>query len=188
MTTTDHPEGSEGNDSLGDAGFGDAEELELGIEPSGGDEVVVLPWSLMLQRRVAGRVERSPRKAWIILAASLLGVFTASFTITVLTVSLGEIAHDLGSTQSILTWAVTGPSLAMAVLGPIGGKMSDRYGARRIYLISITGVAVFSAAAVLAWSAPAHQSSVSLSVVRWLIPLVGDGSSFCRHQLLLPLL
>ena len=155
MTTTDHSEGSEGNDSLGDDGVDDAEELELAIEPPGGDEVVVLPWSLMLQRRVAGRVERSPRKAWIILAVSLLGVFTASFTITVLTVSLGEIAFDLGSTTSILTWAVTGPSLAMAVLGPIGGKMSDRYGARQVYLISILGVAVFSAAAIVAWSAPA---------------------------------
>ena len=132
----------------------DSEELELGIEAPGADEVVLLPWSLMLQRRVAGRVERSPRRAWIILAASLLGVFTASFTITVLTVSLGEIAEDLGSTKSILTWAVTGPSLAMAVLGPIGGKLSDRHGARRVYLISIVGVAVFAAAAVVAWSAP----------------------------------
>lgn len=133
----------------------DAEALELGIEPPGGDEVVMVPWSLMLQRRVAGRVARSPRRAWIILAASLLGVFTASFTITVLTVSLGDIAGDLGSTKSILTWAVTGPSLAMAVLGPIGGKLADRYGARRVYLISIIGVAVFSAAAIVAWSAPA---------------------------------
>lgn len=155
MATTDHPAGSEGTSSFGGANDVNADELELGIEPPGGDEVVIVPWSLMLQRRVAGRVERSPRKAWIILAASLLGVFTASFTITVLTVSLGEIAFDLGSTKSILTWAVTGPSLAMAVLGPIGGKMSDRYGARRIYLISITGVAVFSAAAIVAWSAPA---------------------------------
>ena len=139
----------------GGVDLSDSEELELGIEAPGADEVVMLPWSLMLQRRVAGKVERSPRQAWIILAASLLGVFTASFTITVLTVSLGEIAEDLGSTKSILTWAVTGPSLAMAVLGPIGGKLSDRHGARRVYLISITGVAVFSAAAVLAWSAPA---------------------------------
>lgn len=147
MTTTDRSGPAEGSS--------DGEELELGIEPPGADEVVIVPWSLMLQRRVAGHVDRSPRKAWIILAASLLGVFTASFTITVLTVSLADIADDLGSTKSILTWAVTGPSLAMAVLGPIGGKLSDRHGARRVYLISITGVAVFSAAAVLAWNAPA---------------------------------
>ena len=156
MAKTDHPELPEGNGSVVSAGgVDDADELELGIEPPGADEVVMVPWSLILQRRVAGRVDRSPRKAWIILAASLLGVFTASFTITVLTVSLADIAHDLGSTKSILTWAVTGPSLAMAVLGPIGGKMSDRYGARRVYLISIIGVAVFSGAAILAWNAPA---------------------------------
>ena len=156
MAKTDHPELPEGNGSVVSAGgVDDADELELGIEPPGADEVVMVPWSLILQRRVAGRVDRSPRKAWIILAASLLGVFTASFTITVLTVSLADIAHDLGSTKSILTWAITGPSLAMAVLGPIGGKMSDRYGARRVYLISIIGVAVFSGAAILAWNAPA---------------------------------
>lgn len=154
MTTSDRPDSTTGQASDSVRSPNDADELELGIEPPGGDEVVMVPWSLMLQRRVAGRVERSSRKAWIILATSLLGVFTASFTITVLTVSLGDIAGDLGSTKSILTWAVTGPSLAMAVLGPIGGKLSDRYGARRVYLISITGVAVFSAAAVIAWNAP----------------------------------
>jgi len=155
VTTSDRSDSTTGQASGSVPSSDDAEELELGIEPPGGDEVVMVPWSLMLQRRVAGRVERSPRKAWIILAASLLGVFTASFTITVLTVSLGEIAGDLDSTKSILTWAVTGPSLAMAVLGPIGGKLSDRHGARRVYLISIIGVAVFSAAAVIAWNAPA---------------------------------
>jgi EmrB/QacA subfamily drug resistance transporter len=147
VTTTDRPDAPPGDAE-------DVDELEFGLEPPGSDEVAFVPWSLMLQRRVAGRLERSPRRAWIILAASLLGVFTASFTITVLTVSLGDIAADLGSTKSVLTWAITGPSLAMAVLGPIGGKLADRYGARQVYLISICGVAAFSAAAVFAWDAP----------------------------------
>ncbi|MBU6330493.1 MAG: MFS transporter [Acidobacteria bacterium] len=130
------------------------DELEIGIEPAGGEEGVVLPWSLMLRRGVADRVERSPRRSWIILAAALSGVFTASFTITVLTVSLADIAANLGSTADVLTWAVTGPSLAMAVLGPIGGKLADRYGARQVYLLSLTGVTVFAGAAILAWNAP----------------------------------
>lgn len=129
------------------------DELEVGVEPPGADEVVVVPWSLMLQRRVAGRIHGSPRGPWIVLAASLLGVFTASFTITVLTVSLVDIADDLGTTASVLTWAVTGPSLAMAVLGPIAGKLADRLGARPVYLWSLAGVTVFSAAAVVAWDA-----------------------------------
>jgi EmrB/QacA subfamily drug resistance transporter len=129
------------------------DELEVGIEPPGAEEVVAVPWSLVLQRRVAGRLDGSPKGPWVVLAASLLGVFTASFTITVLTVSLADIAEDLGSTASVLTWAVTGPSLAMAVLGPIAGKLADRIGARTVYLWSLTGVTVFSAAAVVAWNA-----------------------------------
>ena len=132
----------------------DGDELELALGEPGVEEVVPVPWGLLLQRRVAGRLEHSPRRAWIILVAALLGVFTASFTITVLTVSLGDIARDLGSTKSVLTWAVTGPSLALAVLGPVGGKLADRHGARRVYLLSITGVAVCSAAAIAAWNAP----------------------------------
>lgn len=98
-------------------------------------------------------MEHSRRRPWIILATSLLGVFTASFNITVLTVSLGDIAVDLGSTTGVLTWAITAPSLAMAVLGPIGGKMADRHGARRVYLISLVGVTVFSATAIVSWDA-----------------------------------
>ena len=138
-----------------DEGVGSVDELEVGIEPAGAEEFVAVPWSLMLQRRVAGRLSESPRGPWIVLAASLLGVFTASFTITVLTVSLADIAADLGSTASVLTWAVTGPSLAMAVLGPIAGKLADRIGARTVYLWSLAGVALFAAAAVVAWSAGA---------------------------------
>jgi EmrB/QacA subfamily drug resistance transporter len=137
-----------------DSGDGSSiDELEIALEP-GGEEGVVLPWSLMLRRGVARRVERSPRRSWIILTAGLCGVFTASFTITVLTVSLGDIAENLGSSADVLTWAVTGPSLAMAVLGPIGGKLADRFGARQVYLLSLGGVTVFAAAAVVAWNAP----------------------------------
>ncbi len=144
------------SDPAVEEGFDPVDELAVGLEPPGADEVVVVPWSLLLlRRRVAGRVERSPRGPWIVLAASLLGVFTASFTITVLTVSLSDIAADLGSTASVLTWAVTGPSLAMAVLGPIAGKLADRRGARGVYLWSLAGVSVFAAAAIVAWSAPA---------------------------------
>lgn len=129
------------------------DELGIGIEPPGAEEVVVVPWSLLLRRRVAARLDRSPKGPWVVLAASLLGVFTASFTITVLTVSLADIARSLGTTTSVLTWVITGPSLAMAVLGPIAGKLSDRLGARVVYLWSLVGVTVFAAAAVVAWNA-----------------------------------
>lgn len=130
----------------------DFDELEIGIEGAGVEEAVPIPWSLALHRRVSGRIERSPRRSWVVLTAALLGMFSAGFSLTVLTVSLGDIAVDLGTTKSVLTWAITGPSLAMAVLGPIGGKLADRHGARRVYLLSITGVAAMSFATIFAWS------------------------------------
>ena len=130
----------------------DVDPLEIGIEGAGAEEVVAIPWSLALQRRAEGRLERSPRRAWIILATALLGMFGSGFSLTVLTVSLGDIAADLGTTKSVLTWAITGPVLVMAVLGPIAGKLADRHGARRVYLISISGVAVMSFFTIFAWS------------------------------------
>jgi len=136
------------------SGFGEVDELEIGIEGAGAEEIVPIPWSLMLQRRAAGRLERSPRRSWIVLVTVLIGMFSAGFSLTVLAVSLGDIANDLHTSKSVLTWVITGPSLAMAVLGPIGGKLADRHGARKVYLISITGISVFSAAAIFAWSGP----------------------------------
>lgn len=157
MSPPDQPPPPSGDGGSGGAGgTGDGrryDELEVGLEPPGAEDIAVVPWSTLLRRRVAGRIDRSPRGPWIVLFASLLGVFTASFTITVLTVSLADIAADLDSTASVLTWAITGPSLAMAVLGPIAGKLSDRLGARPVYLVSMVGVVVFSAAAIVAWDA-----------------------------------
>lgn len=138
------------DDALTDAP--ELDELEIGIEGAGAEEVVPVPWSLLLQRRVAGRLEHSPRRAWVVLAASLLGMFATGFSLTVLAVSLGDIARALGTSKSMLTWVITGPSLAMAVLGPIGGKLADRHGARRVYLSSISGVAFMSGLTIFAWS------------------------------------
>lgn len=128
------------------------DELEVGLD-SGAEEGVALPWSLVWQRRVSQRVADGPKGPWIVLFASLLGVFTAAFTITVLTVSLADVADDLDSTAGTLTWAVTGPVLAMAVLGPVAGKLADRIGARTVYLWSLVGVAVFAVLCAVAWDA-----------------------------------
>lgn len=128
------------------------DEIELGAQ-SGAEDSVNVHWSALLKRRMQGRMEQSSRRSWIVLATVLLGIFSSGFSLTVLAVTLADIATELKSTPSVLTWAITGPVLAMAVLGPIGGKLADRLGARRVYLVGMVGVAFFSAAAIFAWSA-----------------------------------
>lgn len=134
------------------------DEIELGLEPPGAEDLAPLAWEALLPRlRRGGAPPPVPgeRDPWVILAVALSGVFATSFTITVLTVSLTDIARNLGSTTSVLTWAITGSSLGMAVLGPVAGKLVDRIGARRMYRISTFASALAVGAAALAWSAGA---------------------------------
>jgi EmrB/QacA subfamily drug resistance transporter len=126
---------------------------DLVIEAPGAEEVGSVAWPLLLRDRVQGRVERSERGAWIVLAAALFGLLAVTCTITILAVSIPTIADDLGTSETTLTWLITGPVLAFAVIGPSVGKLGDLWGYRRIYLLGLTGAAVFAGLSALAWNA-----------------------------------
>ena len=128
---------------------------DLSIDAPGADEVVVVPWPIMLRARVHERVAGSSRYPSLVLSVALLGLFSVGFTITILSVSIPRIASDLGSDTSTVTWVVTGPLLAFAVVGPAMGKLGDLYGHRRVYSLSMVCVAVFAALTAAAWSAGA---------------------------------
>lgn len=122
----------------------------MAIEAPGAEETSVLPWPLLLRRRVAERVEASERYPWIVLVTVLAGLFSVGFTITILSNSVPRIANDLNSTQSTITWVITAPLLAFAVFGPAAGKFGDLYGQRRVYLLSLAGVGIFAALTAIA--------------------------------------
>ncbi|MET0903238.1 MAG: MFS transporter [Acidimicrobiales bacterium] len=126
---------------------------ELSIDAPGADEVGVVPWSLLLRERVVERMADSPRYPWIVLAVALFGLFSVGFTITILSVSIPRIADEMGSDTSTVTWVVTGPLLAFAVVGPAMGKLGDLYGHRRVYALSMASVCVFAGLTAAAWSA-----------------------------------
>lgn len=92
-------------------------------------------------------------RRWKILTAVLFGLFAVNVTITILAVSIHRIAGELGTTESTMTWVVTGPMLAFGVIGPLVGKLGDRLGHRRMFLWGMIGAAAMAAASALAWSA-----------------------------------
>jgi hypothetical protein len=118
---------------------------EVSIEAPGAEEVAVLPGRCCCANGWRGRIERSPRYPWIVPPSALYGLFAVGFTITILSVSVPEIAEDLGSDPSTVTWVITGPLLAFGVLGPAAGKLGDLHGHRRVYLISMAFVSLFAA-------------------------------------------
>lgn len=127
----------------------------LSIDAPGAEEVAVVPWPIMLRAQVQERVMASPRYPWLVLVVALFGLFSVGFTITILSVSIPRIASELNSDTSTVTWVVTGPLLAFAVLGPAMGKLGDLYGHRRVYGLSMLCVTVFAALTAAAWSAGA---------------------------------
>ena len=72
----------------------------IAIEQGGVDEISVIPWSLMIPRRIARKVGLT--RKWATLIVVLAGLFTTSSTITVLVVSLETISRDLNSSVSVL--------------------------------------------------------------------------------------
>jgi EmrB/QacA subfamily drug resistance transporter len=132
----------------------DRDRADLSVEAPGARETGSVPWPLLLQQRMSAHVRDSERYRWIVLATALFGLLTVTFTITILAVSIPTIAEDLDTSQSSLTWLITGPLLVFAVVGPAVGKLGDRRGHRPLYLTGLAGAAFFAAATAFAWSGP----------------------------------
>jgi len=117
----------------------------VSFDSAGVDELGVIPWPVLLRRRLARKVGLDPR--WAVLWVVLAGLFTVSFTITILVVSLPRIATDLNSSTSTLNWSITGPMLAFGVVGPAFGKAGDLWGHKRVFVIGLLFAGVFAASA-----------------------------------------
>src|SRR6266496_154363 len=91
----------------------------------------------------------TPRQAtrWWTLAAVALATFVTSLDNTVVNVALPSIQRDLGLGIAGLEWVASAYMLVFAGLLLAGGRLADRYGRRRLFLI---GLAVFTAASAVA--------------------------------------
>ena len=123
----------------------------LSFDSGGVDELGIIPWPILLRRRIARKVGIDHR--WAVLWVVLSGLFTTGFTITLLVVSLDRIAGELNTTTTVLTWAITGPMLAFGVVGPAFGKAGDLWGHKRIFVGGLFFAGVFAVASALAWNA-----------------------------------
>ncbi len=86
---------------------------------------------------------------WLLLAIGL-GTTLAPLNSTMIAVALPNIQDDLGVSVSQTAWLVTLYLVAMAVGQPIGGRLGDLLGRRRVYLIGLLWFGVASAACALA--------------------------------------
>ncbi|MEV3898564.1 MFS transporter [Streptomyces anulatus] len=97
-------------------------------------------------------VETPPTaRQWLGLVAVALGVALIVVDLTIVNVILAPIIEDLSIGSSEAQWIQESYAITFAALLLVTGRLSDLYGARRIFLL---GLAVFGVTSLLAASAP----------------------------------
>ena len=82
--------------------------------------------------------ERTRGKGYVLIAAVyLLGLFIGALDTGIVTPARTVIQGDLGITDQMSVWIITIYTLAYAAAIPVMGKLADRSGRKRIYLVSI---------------------------------------------------
>ncbi|MBB4660843.1 MFS transporter [Conexibacter arvalis] len=101
---------------------------------------------------VAARPAAGRDNPWLTLAAVALGVMMVGLDGTVVGVANPTIAADLDASLAGLQWVTNGYLLALAVLLIVGGKLGDRFGRKKVFVIGIVGFAVTSLLCALSTS------------------------------------
>ncbi|MGW1997435.1 MFS transporter [Embleya sp. NPDC001921] len=100
---------------------------------------------------------------WRILAIVLVAEVMDLLDSTVTNVAGPSVRGDLGGGASLLQWLASGYTLAFGVLLVVGGRLGDRWGRRRLFLLGAGGFAV---ASLLCALAPAPEALVAARVAQ----------------------
>jgi len=101
-----------------------------------------------------GRIGRIDYK-WIALAVVLGGTVMTLLDATVVNVALPTLQSSLHtSSYNDIAWVVTGYLLAQGAVIPVTGWITDRYGTKRVYMITLLLFTAASALCGAAWNLP----------------------------------
>src|SRR5437588_5088902 len=105
---------------------------------------------------------------WRISAVVIVGSIMSILDTTIVNVALATLSRELHATIDQIQWVVTGYLLSLAAVIPVSGWASRRFGAKRVYLVSLVLFTAGSALGGLA--APTHEL-----VIFRLLPGAGGG-------------
>jgi DHA2 family metal-tetracycline-proton antiporter-like MFS transporter len=98
------------------------------------------------ERHVTPDIEQARRERWIV-GLVTASIFVSVLNTTMVNVALPTIGDRFGANEASLGWLVTLYSLAFGVGTPFYGRLGDRYGLRRMFVI---GLSIFVGASLLA--------------------------------------
>jgi EmrB/QacA subfamily drug resistance transporter len=83
----------------------------------------------------------------------VLGTMMSILDTTIVNVAINTLARDFDTSLATIQWVSTGYMLALATVIPLTGWAADRFGTKRLYIISIGLFLIGSALSGAAWSA-----------------------------------
>src|ERR1043165_2369560 len=89
---------------------------------------------------------------WRIAIVVILGAIMSVLDTTIVNVALDTLSKDLHAPLDSIQWVVTGYMLALAAVIPVTGWAAARFGAKRLYLISLVLFTAGSALCGVSWS------------------------------------
>jgi EmrB/QacA subfamily drug resistance transporter len=126
----------------------------------------------------AGAREAIEAHVWRISAVVVLGSIMSILDTTIVNVALATLGRDLHASIAEIQWVVTGYMLALAAVIPVSGWVAERFGAKRMYLISLV---LFTAGSMLC----GVSSSTGELVVFRVIQGVGGGMILPLGQMMM---
>jgi EmrB/QacA subfamily drug resistance transporter len=92
-------------------------------------------------------------RLWRIAIVVILGAIMSVLDTTIVNVALDTLSKDLNTPLDGIQWVITGYMLALAAVIPVTGWAAARFGARRLYVVSLVLFTAGSALCGFAWSA-----------------------------------
>jgi EmrB/QacA subfamily drug resistance transporter len=100
----------------------------------------------------ATSADRIDAYVWRVSAVVIVGSIMSILDTTIVNVALDTLGRELHSTIAQIQWVVTGYMLALAAVIPVTGWAARRFGAKRVYLVSLVLFTLGSALCGLATS------------------------------------
>jgi EmrB/QacA subfamily drug resistance transporter len=115
---------------------------------------------------------------WKIAGVVILGMIMSILDTTIVNVALSTLSRELHSTISQIQWVVTGYILSLAAVIPVTGWAARRFGAKRVYMVSLV---LFTAGSALC----AVASTTTTLVLFRVLQGVGGGMIMPIGQLIM---
>jgi EmrB/QacA subfamily drug resistance transporter len=115
---------------------------------------------------------------WKIAGVVILGMIMSILDTTIVNVALRTLGHELHSSIAQIQWVVTGYLLSLAAVIPVTGWAARRFGAKRVYMVSLV---LFTAGSALCAIAASTTTLVLFRVLQG----VGGGMIMPLGQLIM---